>query len=61
MIMRLEHLVYKARLREVSFFSLEKSSRSHCSVQLPREDGARLFLEVYSKMTTADKLKHEKF
>lgn len=29
----------------------EKTSKSYGCVQLPREDGARLFLEVYSEMT----------
>lgn len=38
---------------ELGFFSLEKetTSSSYCCVQLPREDGARLFLEVYSEKT----------
>lgn len=55
MIMRLKHLMYKARLRDVGFFGLEKTRRSHCSVQLPREDGARVFLEVYSEMATGSR------
>jgi len=46
MITGLEHTMYKARLRELGFFSLEKTSRSYCCVQLPREDGDRPFLEV---------------
>ena len=49
MIMGLEHVMYKARLRDLSFFSLEKTNRSYCCVQLPREDGARLFVKVYER------------
>ena len=60
--MGLEHMRYKARLKEMVFFSPEKTSRSCCCVQLPRDDGARLFLEVYSDITRGtNKLEREKF
>lgn len=50
--MGLEHVLYKTRLRAgFSRPGEEKTSKSYCCVQLPRKDGARLFLEVYSEMT----------
>lgn len=49
---------------QMDFFSLENTSSSYCCAQLPGEDGARLFLEVYSDKRQhlhGDKLEHEKF